>query len=141
MRAACGILVAALSAVGCGGGEPAGPVRVATAASQVATGGQLYAQSCAYCHGADGEGGRAPPLVGAGALPLDPRPGSRRNVLFHTAKDVVVWAQANMPADNPSSLAADQYYAIVAWVLSQDGIGLSGTLLDDQTASAIVLHP
>ncbi|MEO7110582.1 MAG: cytochrome c, partial [Polyangiaceae bacterium] len=43
-------------------------------ADQVARGQKLYADNCASCHGASGEGGKAPRVVGLsqGALPLDP---------------------------------------------------------------------
>ena len=55
--------------------DPSGPSAVpATFADQVALGQSLYGANCAGCHGASGEGGKAPKVVGLkdGALPLDP---------------------------------------------------------------------
>src|SRR5258708_7301139 len=72
---------------------PAAPAAAAPAsfADQVAAGGPLYAQNCASCHGASGQGDKAPRLVGLkdGALPLDP-PADRkyRKGQFVTVADV-----------------------------------------------------
>src|SRR6266487_3114045 len=62
---------------------------VAATGDQVARGGKLYGEHCAKCHGDAGQGtDKAPPVVGPGSLPLDPRPGQKRKAQFHTAKDV-----------------------------------------------------
>ena len=46
------LAIAALVAVGCGGGGDAG----GGASDQIAKGEKLYQQTCATCHGADGHG-------------------------------------------------------------------------------------
>lgn len=109
--------------------------------AQVDHGKQLYVEQCANCHGAAGGGltDRGPAIVGAGALPQQPRSGSKRNAVFRTAADVVDWTAENMPSDAPASLSADQYLAIVAFDLVANGIRLD-VPLDATSAGAIVLH-
>jgi len=56
------------------------PAAGETADQQTARGGELYGKNCAGCHGDAGQGGaKAPPLVGGQALPLEPRPGAKRD--------------------------------------------------------------
>jgi mono/diheme cytochrome c family protein len=96
-------------------------------AEQVTMGQGLYAANCAECHGASGEGGKAPRVVGMkdGALPLDP-PAERkaRKERFVTVADVAGFTVANMPPKKAGSLTADQYWAILAFDLHANGIDL-----------------
>ncbi|HKA92128.1 MAG TPA: c-type cytochrome [Haliangiales bacterium] len=114
---------------------------MAQAGDQVARGGKLFGDHCAKCHGDAGQGSdKAPPVVGAGALPLDPRPGSKRKVQFHTAKDVGVFVMKSMPADDPGSLKPDEYFAILAFDLKANGVDVTGKTIDADAAEKIVLH-
>lgn len=120
---------------------PAEPAPAPAASDLVARGGELYAANCAGCHGDAGQGGdKAPPVVGKAALPLDPRPGSKRGVQFKTALDVFKFVKANMPPGKGGSLTDDEYLAIMAFDLSANGVDLSGKTLDAATAESIVLH-
>ena len=133
-------------------GPPASPVLLASLAPtpppppdplalQLERGKALYAEHCAKCHGDRGEGdGKAPALVGAGALPLDAHAGYNRDQKFRTAADVFAWASREMPGDDPGSLAIDEYLAILAFGLSANGVKLERAL-DLATAPMIVLHP
>ncbi len=113
----------------------------ATAAEQIALGGELYGENCARCHGASGEGKKAPPVVGATALPLDPPATAKhRNVAFRTAWDVGSWVVENMPPKEGSSLTPHQYLAILAFDLTANGVELTEPLTVEK-AQAIVLHP
>ena len=110
-------------------------------AAQIEQGKQLYIEKCADCHGDAGEGGKdVPAVVGKDAFPLDPRPGQKRDVKFHTAADVFAWATAHMPPKEPGSLSTDQFLAIFAFDLTANGIKLEKPL-DAAQAQAIVLHP
>ena len=64
-----------------------------TFSEQVSIGQGLFAKHCAGCHGAAGEGKKAPALVGleSGALPVDP-PADRkfRKSRFVSVADVAV---------------------------------------------------
>jgi cytochrome c len=145
MRGTFGIvMVAALAA--CGGqaqqGQPAAAAGGLVSGDQVAAGQSLYASKCASCHGAAGEGnGKAPPVVGIakGALPLEPRPGSKRTAQFKTVVDVGAFAKASMPPSSPGSLTEDEYWAILAFDLKANGIDLGGKKLDAGLASTLVI--
>lgn len=119
---------------------PAAPAPT-TIDAQVAQGKSLYVDKCAKCHGDAGQGTKdGPPVVGKDAFPLDPRPGAKRDVQFHTAADVFAWATKHMPANAPGTLSTDQYLAIFAFDLTANGVKLDHPL-DGPTAQGIVLHP
>ena len=112
---------------------------------QVAQGQTLYGENCASCHGAGGQGDKAPRVVGIkdGALPLDP-PADRkyRKGQFVTVADVAQFTVANMPpkkADGKSaSLTADQYWAILAFDLHANGIDLPSPLTPELAATLTI---
>lgn len=114
----------------------------AAAAEQVARGAKLFGAHCAKCHGPAGQGtDDAPPLVGTGALPLDPRPDQKvRKLRFRSAWDVAQFAVENMPANEPGSLKLDEYFAILAFDLKANGVELRQEL-DQKAAESITLHP
>jgi mono/diheme cytochrome c family protein len=140
-------------AVACGGGGAEGPGAAApgaattaeptTFAEQVAVGQKLFADNCASCHGAGGEGdAKVPRVVGLdkGALPLDAAPGSSRKVQFHTAADVGGWAAKNMPpGKDAGSLKEWQYWAIIAFDLKANGVTLDKKV-DASSAKDVVIH-
>ena len=120
---------------------PTPPLR--TVAEQVAQGGHVYAASCARCHGDAGQGSKkAPPLVGAGALPLDPRPNSKRSARFHTALDIAQFATHKMPPDEDdrAKLIERDYWAVLAFALQANGVALHDPI-GPTNAALIVLHP
>jgi cytochrome c len=112
-----------------------------TFAAQVELGGPLYAANCASCHGESGQGtADAPPVVGlnAGALPLDPPATAKhRKTQFKTVADIAEFVVANMPADAPGSLTAEQYWAILAFDLKANGIDLGAQKLDPALAATL----
>jgi cytochrome c len=99
--------------------------------AQASRGAALYAKHCADCHGASGQGGDGPRLVGLeqGALPEKP-PASRsvRDVDFVTVADVASFAVANMPPGQGGSLSNEAYLAILAFDLKANGITLDEAL-------------
>ena len=149
--------LAAFSAlVACGGGGTPEPAATGGAGAnapttvpagedgeaQAARGAKLYADDCASCHGANGEGTRgAPPVVGKDALPLDPRPTQKyRKTQFHTALDVAGFVTKNMPPKNPGSLKESEYWDILAFDLKANGVPVAGKHVDATTAADIKLH-
>jgi cytochrome c len=160
--AACGLITALSIACGGGGGEtpPAqtpssassaaptsgGPSTTspATFEAQAAEGQKLYAANCASCHGASGEGGKAPRVVGVsqGALPLDPPSTAKyRKTQFKTAADIAGFVVKNMPPGKAGSLTEDQYWNILAFDLKANGVDLGSKHLDASTAPSVVIHP
>jgi cytochrome c len=139
-------------ALGCGGSPPppaanpgTGAATVAsptTFAEQVVVGQKAYGESCASCHGASGEGKKAPPVVGLskGALPLDPPAGAKyRKGEFKTVADVASFVVKSMPPDSPGSLSQDQYWAILAFDLKANGIDLGDKKLDGALAPTLTI--
>jgi cytochrome c5 len=152
-----GSLVVALlgvTAFACAHDEGAPPATPASAASgaaagggdalaQAEAGGPLYGQFCAKCHGNAGQGtDQGPPVVGANALPLDPRPTAKaRKNQFHTAKDIADFVVPNMPPKGPKP-TLEQYLAILAFDLKANGVDLTGKpALTPDMLSSIVIHP
>jgi mono/diheme cytochrome c family protein len=142
--------VAFLSVTACGGSKQAEPAHQAApsdggqsqaVADQVAAGAKLYGAHCAKCHGDQGQGSEeAPPVVGKGVFPLDPRPGAKRDVQFRTALDVFAWAKTTMPGDAPGSLPDADLIKIFAFDLTANGVKLERPL-DGELAASIVLNP
>jgi hypothetical protein len=148
-RASLVLTLVAAAAFGCAHEGAGGPATAnaaggaANAAAQAEAGGPLYGQFCAKCHGDAGQGtDQAPPVVGASALPLDPKPTAKyRKTQFHTAKDVFDFVGANMPPKGPKP-TLDQYLSILAFDLKANGVDLSGKpALTPDNLSAIVIHP
>jgi cytochrome c len=149
------LLAVAMMLMACGGekAESAGPATPTsgggtaggapqTFADQVAVGQKLYGEKCASCHGASGEGGKAPKVVGVnnGALPLDPPATAKyRKTQFKTAADVAGFVVKNMPPGGDSSLKEEDYWSILAFDLHANGVDLPNKL-DASNAGSVVLH-
>jgi len=141
------VLALLLLGTACRSERPAGssastaPFR--TSAEQIEHGREVYTDSCARCHGKSGEGSsKAPPLVGQGALPMEPRPAQKRKQPFHTALDVADFATRNMPPDEDdrAKLSERDYWAVLAFALSANGVDVSAPV-GPTNAGGIVLHP
>ena len=137
------VFAAALAA--CGGASQTGasaPGGGEDGEAAAARGAKLYADNCASCHGANGEGDKdVPAVVGKDALPLDPRPSQKsRKVQFHTALDVGQWVAKNMPPTAPGSLAERDYWDILAFDLKANGVPVAGKPINGATAADVKLH-
>ena len=109
--------------------------------AQLDEGRQLYMQHCASCHGETGLGTiDGPAMYGAGALALEPPFGSKRDLPFRTAADVLAWSMRTMPIDNPAALPAEQYVAITAYVINEHGVALERPL-DAANAHYVAVQP
>ena len=109
--------------------------QVAYTAGQLAMGQATYTQYCAGCHLATLAGNPSstpprPPLSG-------PRFASKWQ--GKTAADLFNYAQKNMPYGKGGTLEHDQYMAIVAYILKQNGVDSEGSLLDDKRLPTINL--
>ena len=109
-------------------------------------GAAVYAQKCAACHGANGEGGMADVLVGAepkGFAPFGPEyerwRASRPDVPFTIgnywpyATTLFDYIRRAMPATAPGSLTADETYALVAWLLTKNEIIAETDMMNRET--------
>jgi S-disulfanyl-L-cysteine oxidoreductase SoxD len=93
----------------------------------------IFAQKCAACHGANGEGSSVAPKL------IDPTP-FQTGVTTPTIGNywpyaTTVWDYVNraMPFDKPGSLTSDEVYALTAYLLSQNAIIGENDVLDAQT--------
>jgi len=82
--------------------------------SQAAIGAQLYGQSCIECHGATLRGGEAGPAL-TGAAFWDKWSGQSLAALYQITA-------STMPVNNPNGFSAEQYAALIAYMLQQNGL-------------------
>ncbi|MGZ4030964.1 MAG: c-type cytochrome [Tumebacillaceae bacterium] len=86
-----------------------------TSAAGNATAGQSqFAQSCASCHGADATGGRGPDLTHIKGE-------------YATVDDINKFISANMPANKPGSLTADQYSNLAQYLAQLNGMATTAS--------------
>jgi mono/diheme cytochrome c family protein len=132
---ATGLMLAALA-----------PARAFTA-EQVDKGREYFRLQCARCHGPSGQGitdiyrgMTAPPLIGPTAFPVEPRPYQKmRHFQFHTVQDIYEFASAVMPADQPASLSAEDYWDVISYLLNANGMSANGQPLDQKVAMSASL--
>ena len=123
---ALGSLYAAVTGLGSSGSASASS---GSSSSQITEGKDLFAVSCASCHGEDAQGksGVAPSLIGAGAAAVDFQVGTGRMPL----KENDAEAPRKPPVFNQS-----QIYAIAAYVASLGGGPAIPSSQDVSTAGA-----
>ena len=102
------------------GSESQGPPERSTGSApytkaQAARGGEVYAKECAVCHGANLQGVSAPALTGTGFGRSHLNGSQLRTVVIQT-----------MPLTAPGSLKADEYAAVMAYLLSYDCVQTAG---------------
>lgn len=99
----------------------------------VAEGAEAYATHCARCHGPSGtEGGIGPVLVGEEG-PWEPGKTITIGSYWPYAETVFDYIRRAMPFDNPGTLEDDEVYAVVAWLLAEEGIVEEDAEMNQQT--------
>ena len=83
-------------------------------ADQATAGAAVYSQSCAACHGPQLEGVAAPALKGA----VFGEMATAQSLTVDSLLDVIV---NTMPQSDPGSLKPEDYAAVTAYVLQQNG--------------------
>src|SRR5450830_292855 len=106
----------------------------------VALGQTLYAQQCAACHGAHGEGKPADQLVGGQGTLSSSNPVKTIGSFWPYATTLFDFINRAMPYNAPKSLSADDVYAVSAYLLHLNGI-VSGDAVLDATSLAAVRMP
>jgi polar amino acid transport system substrate-binding protein len=82
--------------------------------AQAQAGGIAYSRYCASCHGASLEGGAGPALKGTMFTQL----AAAQSLTAQALLNVIV---QTMPQSEPGSLAPEQYAAVVAYLLQENG--------------------
>jgi len=101
-----------------------------------AQGAVVFTAHCAACHGANGEGGLANQING-GDAPTGM--GTRKTIANHWpyTSTVFNYIRRSMPFEAPRSLSDDDYYAIVAWILAENGIIDEDAVMNAETLPAV----
>lgn len=138
-------------------GHPATPARLALVDIDVnpagkglpagqgtwAEGAPLYAQKCAMCHGARGEGlGPYPQLIGAAprdGFPFgtDPKIPKTIGNYWPYATTVYDYVHRAMPFNAPGSLTPPQAYALTAFLLAENQLIPKASVMNARTLPAV----
>jgi mono/diheme cytochrome c family protein len=85
-------------------------------------GAAVYNANCASCHGANGTGGPADPLVGGIGTLASKKPVKSVGSYWPYATTLFDYIRRAMPFNAPWSLSNDEVYAVSAYLLSLNGI-------------------
>ena len=90
---------------------------------------------CGSCHGRNGEGGTAAPVVG-----LEPQTGPPTVGNFWPyATTLYDYINRAMPRNAPGSLTADEVYGLVAWILAKTEIIEDNAVMDARTLPQVTM--
>ncbi len=99
----------------------------------VAEGQVIYNQKCVMCHGANGSGKPADPLTGGLGTLASPKPVKTVASYWPYATTLFDYIRRAMPISQPRSLSNHEVYALVAYILSVNGIVKKDAVMDAQT--------
>lgn len=103
----------------------------------VQQGAEIYASKCAACHGPTGTEGPKDRLVGGqGSLATD-NPIKTIGSFWPYATTLYDYIHRAMPLNAPQSLTPDEVYAVVAWLLHQNGIVPADAVIDATTLPVV----
>jgi cytochrome c len=105
----------------------------------VAEGAKIFADTCAACHGAKGEGGAQDRLVGGQGTLSSAKPIKTVGSYWPYATTLFDYIRRAMPLTAPQSLTADQVYAVSAYILYLNGIVPEGAVLDAATLPNVAM--
>jgi len=103
----------------------------------VREGQQIYATTCAGCHGANGEGKPMDRLVGGFGTLNTASPAQTVGSYWPYATTLFDYIRRAMPFNAPQSLTADQVYAVAAYVLYLNKIVPEDAILDAKTLAKV----
>ena len=103
-----------------------------------AQGAMVFAAKCAVCHGAKGEGGVGPRLVGGqGTLAAPAIPVQTVGSYWPYATTVFDYVRRTMPWNQPKTLSNDEVYAVTAYILNINGIVKDGEAMNKDTLAKV----
>lgn len=105
----------------------------------VKAGAGVYAAKCASCHGATGTEGPMPRLVGGRGTLTTEHPLKTVGSYWPYATTLYDYVYRAMPYTAPQSLTADETYAVVAWLLFQNGIIAENVVIDARSLPTITM--
>ena len=99
----------------------------------VLDGVKVYARHCASCHGATGMEGPMPKLVGGQGTLASSQPVKTIGSYWPYATTLFDYINRAMPFTAPQSLAPNDIYAVVAWLLFRNGLIDEDTVMNKET--------
>src|SRR5258705_7192478 len=103
-----------------------------------AQGATVFAAKCAACHGAKGEGGAGPRLVGGqGTLAPPALPVQTAGSYLPYPTTVFDYVRRTMPWDRPKTLTNDEIYAVTGYILNINGIVKDGEAMNKDTLAKV----
>jgi S-disulfanyl-L-cysteine oxidoreductase SoxD len=102
-----------------------------------AAGRDIYAAKCASCHGATGKEGPNDPLTGGQGSLATRRPLKTVGSFWPFATTLWDYINRAMPYEQPGSLAADEVYAVTAYILHLNGIVGEREVLSESTLAGV----
>jgi S-disulfanyl-L-cysteine oxidoreductase SoxD len=124
-----GLLGSALAVAVIGGATWLGALPTAAQDDQVRRGHAVFVERCAKCHGEQGEGKLGRALMGPTA-----NLGG-----YGTARGLFDYTRKIMPIDAPGRLLESEYWAVLAYILTQNKLLPEGTTLGRQNATGVRL--
>jgi mono/diheme cytochrome c family protein len=110
-----------------------------TGHGSVQQGAQIFADRCAACHGAHGEGKPMDALVGGTGTIATPKPVKTVGSYWPYATTLYDFIHRAMPFDAPQSLSADEVYAVSAYVLFLNRLLPDDVVLDAKTLPGVAM--
>jgi mono/diheme cytochrome c family protein len=95
-----------------------------------AEGKEMFANRCARCHGAKGEGKESVALAGGQGTLKSPKPLRTVGSYWPHATTIFDYVNRAMPFDKPGTLGAAQVYSLTAYVLFLNGIVQENDTID-----------
>jgi polar amino acid transport system substrate-binding protein len=104
------------------------PTLQSTIAADLSTQGQkVYANSCARCHGASGQGGTASAIWGSSASLGK----------YNTGQGLFTFISTTMPFNAPGKLSKEQYQQLLVYILVQNQFIQPGAAIDLNNLASI----
>ena len=101
----------------------------------VADGARAWDRACRACHGAEGEGGIAAPVVGRDPAARPPTVGN----YWPYATTLYDYIYRAMPGNAPGTLTPDEVYGLVAWILNRNDIVDDQAVMNAATLPDVVM--
>ncbi len=102
-------------------------------------GAKIFALKCSGCHGPEGIGGTADPLVGEIGSLTSTYPEKTVNSYWPYATTLFDYIRRSMPIDAPFSLSPDEIYSLCAYILNKDDVILRDVELNEETLPRVTM--
>jgi len=110
-----------------------------TGRGSVHEGEKIFAENCAACHGAKGEGKPADQLAGGFGTLATSKPVRTVGSYWPYAPTLFDYIRRAMPFNAPQSLTADQAYAVSAYILFLNKIVPEDAVLDASSLPKVAM--